>query len=225
MLHHIRFSLLAATVAMAACDSQLDSKPSAEVKSDAEKPAEKPDAHAAADAEAEKKDAEKTEVGSLSIDKSKSLIGFVGAKVTADHEGKFEDFEGHASLEGDTPKSVEFTVKTASLAIEPEKLKQHLSSEDFFAIETFPEAKFTSKAIHEKAAEGATHEIEGDLTLHGETKTIVFPATITVNETRAEGKAEFKINRQDFGISYPGMKDDLIKDDVLLKLHLVFPRA
>ncbi|RMG99925.1 MAG: YceI family protein, partial [Deltaproteobacteria bacterium] len=33
------------------------------------------------------------------------------------------------------------------------------------------------------------------------------------------------IDRKDFGIVYPGMKDDLIKDEVLLDLNLVFPRS
>ena len=37
--------------------------------------------------------------------------------------------------------------------------------------------------------------------------------------------AEFSINRQDFGISYPGMRDDLIRDLVVLKLSLKLPRA
>ena len=38
----------------------------------------------------------------------------------------------------------------------------------------------------------------------------------------ATGIAEFKINRKDFGIVYPGRADDLIADDVLLKLNLAY---
>ena len=38
-------------------------------------------------------------------------------------------------------------------------------------------------------------------------------------------KAEFTINRKDFGILYAGMPDDLIKDDVLLKIDLRIPRS
>ena len=34
------------------------------------------------------------------------------------------------------------------------------------------------------------------------------------------GTAEFSINRKDFRIVYPGKPDDLIKDDVPLKLSL-----
>jgi hypothetical protein len=33
-------------------------------------------------------------------------------------------------------------------------------------------------------------------------------------------KSEFAINRKDFNIVYPGKPDDLIKDEVLLKLDI-----
>ena len=38
------------------------------------------------------------------------------------------------------------------------------------------------------------------------------------------GKTEFTINRKDFGIVYKGKPDNLIKDDVLLKIALDFKR-
>jgi len=52
------------------------------------------------------------------------------------------------------------------------------------------------------------------------TKSISFPATIKVRGDTVDVDAEFAINRKDFGIVYPGMPDDLIRDDVLLKLQL-----
>ena len=55
-------------------------------------------------------------------------------------------------------------------------------------------------------------------------KTISFPATIKVAADAVTGTAEFVINRKDFGIIYPGKPDDLIRDDVLLKLSLKAPR-
>jgi polyisoprenoid-binding protein YceI len=58
------------------------------------------------------------------------------------------------------------------------------------------------------------------LQLHGVTKSISFPATIKVGGDAVEVDAEFAINHKDFGIVYPGMPDDLIKDDVLLKLRI-----
>jgi polyisoprenoid-binding protein YceI len=60
--------------------------------------------------------------------------------------------------------------------------------------------------------------------LHGVKKTISFLATITVGADAVSGTAEFVINRKDFGIVYPGHTDDLIRDEVVLKLSLKAPR-
>jgi len=72
--------------------------------------------------------------------------------------------------------------------------------------------------------EGEGLVISGDLTLHGVTRQISFPATASATETEVSATAEFSINRQDFGIAYPGMPDDLIRDLVVIKLSLALPR-
>lgn len=213
--------VLAASVllpfSLACGESQLDNKPAATVKDD------KADGKTPelADGKTPEAPAEGT---TYAVDPAQSTVGFVGAKVTADHEGKFTDFSGEVALAGEVPTALKFSVKIGSLVAEPEDLQKHLLSPDFFDAEKFPEAGFVSKRIDVKAGEGgATHEIEGDLTFHGVTKTIVFPAKVSVGEGAAKGSAEFKINRKDFGVEYPGLAEDLIKDDVLLKLDLVFP--
>jgi polyisoprenoid-binding protein YceI len=58
------------------------------------------------------------------------------------------------------------------------------------------------------------------MTLHGVTKRIGFPADITLTDAGADVTAEFALNRKDFGIVYPGKPDDLIADNVLLKLSV-----
>ena len=74
-------------------------------------------------------------------------------------------------------------------------------------------------------AGGATDTVTGDLELHGEKKSISFPATITVTADGVSGTAEFSINRKDFKIVYPGKPDDLIKDDVAIKLAIRAKKA
>jgi polyisoprenoid-binding protein YceI len=96
-----------------------------------------------------------------------------------------------------------------------------LKTKDFFEVERFPTSHFVATSF-QPITQGGTHTVTGDLELHGVKKQISFPATITVQGNSASGKAEFKINRKDFGIEYRGMADDLIKDDVLLKLDLNF---
>ena len=85
----------------------------------------------------------------------------------------------------------------------------------------FPTATFRSTEIKK---DGEGHTITGDLTLHGVTKRISFPATVAVTGATLSANAEFSINRQDFGINYPGMRDDLIRDLVVIKLSLNLPR-
>jgi polyisoprenoid-binding protein YceI len=91
-------------------------------------------------------------------------------------------------------------------------------SPDFFDVETYPTTTFNSTSI-ESATEGFT--ITGNLELHGVTKSISFPASIGVGEGQVTAEAEFFIKRNDFGIVYPGKPDDLIRDEVVIKLSLV----
>ncbi len=213
MKHNTRILLAATLLSLVGCKSELDGKPVAKV----------------ADAKVDTKVASDVKVAPpaaaakvLKADPAASSIGFVGAKLTGDHTGSFKTFTGETTVEGTVPKSVNFTIETGSVTSDDEKLTGHLKSPDFFDVEKYPKAEFVSTAIVAKTAGTATHEVTGDLNLHGEKKAITFPATITVDERGAKGDAEFKINRKDFKIVYPGMPDDLIKDEVLLKISLSF---
>jgi polyisoprenoid-binding protein YceI len=172
--------------------------------------------------EAEAKAAPATPIGSLSIDPSNTKIEFVGAKVTRSHDGGFTDFSGKLDLAEPVEQSqIEITIQTESLYADEEKLTKHLKSPDFFDVEKLPTATFKSTAI-EKTGDG--HTITGDLTLHGVTKRVSFPAMVTVTDGQVTANSEFSINRKDFGITYPGMPDDLIRDLVVIKLSLALPR-
>lgn len=194
-----------------ACESEVDGKPKAKV----------------ADAKEVKKADDKPKAGAanLAVDSAASKIEFVGAKVTGDHAGSFAKFTGSATVDGDKATALEFTVDMTSLAIEPEGLKTHLLGPDFFDTEKHAESSFTSTSITEKSGEGgATHEVVGNLTMRGVAKSVTFPAKLAVAGDKVTGSTNFSINRKDFGIVYAGKADDLIKDDVLLKIDLAFPR-
>ena len=156
-----------------------------------------------------------------------SKLEFVGAKVTGSHDGSFKEFSGSIDLVGgDLTKSVvNVEIKMASLAIEPEKLAGHLKTGDFFDVEKFPTAKFVSTTVKAGGEKGASHTVTGNLTLHGVEKSISFPATIKAEGDNVSVNAEFAINRKDFGIVYPGKPDDLIKDEVAIKLTLAAKKS
>ena len=151
-----------------------------------------------------------------------SKLEFVGAKVTRKHDGSFQTFSGTVTLVDNDPtkSSVTALVDIASLKSDDDKLTGHLKSPDLLDVGKFPQATFTSTSIKAGGEKGATHTITGNLQLHGVTKSITFPATVKASADSVDVDAEFAINRKDFGVVYPGMPDDLIKDDVLLKLQI-----
>ena len=163
----------------------------------------------------------------LQVDTAGSRVGFTGRKITGSHDGSFTRFTGTVDLVDGRPErgAVSIDVEVASLGIDPERLRGHLLSADFFDAARFPRATFVSSAIVAGAAAPATHTVTGNLTLHGVAKSISFPATIRVNASSVEATADFSINRRDFGVVYPGMPDDLIQDDVTLRLSLRAPRG
>ena len=151
-----------------------------------------------------------------------SKIDFVGAKVTGKHDGSFQTFTGNVNLVDNNPEksSVSTEIDVGSLKSDQEKLTAHLKTPDLLDVAKYPKATFASTSIKSGGEKGASHTVTGNFQLHGVTKSISFPATIKVNGDAVDVDAEFAINRKDFGIVYPGMPDDLIKDDVLLKLHV-----
>ena len=159
-----------------------------------------------------------------------SKIQFVGSKVTGSHNGGFQSFQGTWYL---VPAKLESSLLTAridmdSTTTDTDKLTGHLKSPDFFDVAKFPTATFESTGISpgssDAKAKDATHTVTGNLTLHGLTKSIQFPAKLTVTPESATLDSEFSLNRKDFGVNYPGMADDLIRDEVVVKLAIQAPR-
>jgi polyisoprenoid-binding protein YceI len=164
----------------------------------------------------------------LAADATKSRIDFVGAKVTREHQGGFRQFTGEATLQDGVPTGASFTIELDSVWTDSEKLTGHLTSADFFDVALHPRATFQTTALEAlpEALPGApTHRATGNLDLHGVARSVSFPIRIDVAPTLATAAAEFTINRHDWDVSYPGKPDDLIKDEVLLKLDLAFPRG
>jgi polyisoprenoid-binding protein YceI len=163
---------------------------------------------------------------SLSISPANASIDFVAAKVTRAHNGSFKQFSGTLDLLNSDPLQsvVSLAIDTASVQTDEPDLTKHLQTPDFFDVAKYPKANFVSTKIEPSNANGATHTITGNFDLHGVKKSIGFPATIQVSPTNVSVNAEFAINRKDFGLVYPGKADDLIKDNVVIKLNLNVPR-
>lgn len=162
----------------------------------------------------------------LAINPTNSKIEFVGSKVTGSHTGGFKAFAGTYEPAGGTVEAGKFKaeIDMNSTHSDNDQLTGHLKSADFFDVAKFPTATFETTEIKPGAADpkakDATHTVTGNLTLHGVTKSISFPARISGGADSLNLDSEFSINRKDFGVSYAGKPDDLIRDGVVLRLSI-----
>ena len=148
-----------------------------------------------------------------------SKVEFTGSKVTGKHDGGFNKFTGELNVVNGKLAAAgnKVVIDMTSTFSDTDRLTGHLKSADFFDVTKFPTATFVTTAIES----GATNSIvTGNLTLHGVTKQISFPAKIEVSEAAVKVNAEFFLNRMDFDIKYPGKAEDLIRQEVVLRLKV-----
>ncbi len=142
------------------------------------------------------------------IDTAHSTIGFaVKHMLVSMTRGEFTDYEGRIQFDkGDLSVfSVDVVIQAKSIDTRNAKRDAHLKGKDFLEVETYPTITFKN-AILNKTAGG--YDIIGDLTMHGFTKRVTLPVTISGPIHSPFGgevlgiAGEITINRQDFGISW-----------------------
>jgi polyisoprenoid-binding protein YceI len=158
----------------------------------------------------------------LTADVDRSRFQFTGSKITGSHTGGFKVYEATAAWDGDTLTSGEVVIDITSLQTDAERLTGHMLSPDFFDAEAHPQATFRATSA---AGAGGSLLLGGDLTLRGVTQPIEFPAQVAVTPDGVKLTATFEIDRQRWGVAYPGLPDDLIKDQVGIEFELLFPAA
>jgi len=184
--------------------------------------------------EAQKVDENKAaEAQSLKVDLASSSVTWIGTKPTGKHNGTFNLSEGIIFVKGDDLVGGKFsidinTLKVLDIPAEDEgnaKLTKHLKSSDFFDVEKFPRAIFEVVSVEtfkagaatseekekEYVLENPTHNVTGNLTLKGVTKSVTFPAVLKVELGKVSAEAKFNINPKDWGIEY-GTDEAKLKD-------------
>ena len=127
-----------------------------------------------------------------------------------DHLVAPRNYSGEASLSLDVldPASLSMTIQADSLEeTSPDFTDQQkaiIKKElDGIVLEAakFPTITFKSNSITGEMKNGAFDvKIAGDITLHGVTRHITIPATVTVNGDTLNAKGKFELNRSDFGV-------------------------
>ncbi|NKQ53580.1 YceI family protein [Amycolatopsis sp. K13G38] len=147
--------------------------------------------------------------GTYEIDPAHTRIGFVArhAMVTK-VRGAFNEFSGTATIDGDNPEKSAASVAITAASIDTRNADRdgHLRSNDFLAMEEYPEITFTSTAI--KQTGDNEFDVTGDLTVRGVTKSVTIPFTYEgtaqdpFGNTRIGFEGSVVINRKDFGVTW-----------------------
>jgi polyisoprenoid-binding protein YceI len=168
--------------------------------------------------------------GTYTIDPAHTRIGFVArhAMVTK-VRGSFNEFEGTAILDGANPanSSVQVTITAASIDTRNTQRDEHLRSNDFLAMDEYPQITFASTGV--RPVGDAEFEVTGDLTIKGVTNPITIPfsfegaAKDPFGNLRVGFEGSVVINRKDYGITWNAALETggvLVSDKVTLEFEV-----
>ena len=122
--------------------------------------------------------------------------------------GQFNEFEGSAVVDADdfTKSTAQLTIQAASIDTHNEQRDGHLRSNDFLALEEYPQITFVSTGVRQTGETGL--ELTGDLSISGVTNSITVPfefegaATDPFGNLRVGFEGSVVINRKDYGVSW-----------------------
>lgn len=150
-------------------------------------------------------------------------------KPESGHYGTIKMKEGVVTVKDGLLESGKFVADMSSLESEDlnddlemkAKLDGHLKSADFLDVEVYPTSTFEITSTQKLDSGDYNTEISGNLDFRGTPKNITFKANVNEADGKVTIKSEeFTINRQDFGITYKGGGDSIIKDEVVLQLDV-----
>ena len=168
--------------------------------------------------------------GTYTLDPAHTRIGFVArhAMVTK-VRGAFNEFEGTATLDGANPasSSAQVTISAASIDTRNAQRDEHLRSNDFLAMNEYPQITFASTGARQ--VDDSTFELTGDLTIKGVTNPITIPfsfegaAKDPFGNLRVGFEGSVTINRRDYGVTWNAALEGggvLVSDKIVLEFEV-----
>lgn len=155
--------------------------------------------------------------GAWTIDGSHTYVDFSIRHIVAQSKGSFKTISGEFNF-ADEGSSMNIVIDANSINTSNEKRDNHLRSEDYFEVATYPTITFTSTDIT-KTDEGFV--AKGNLTIKEVTKEVSLPIVYVGKQyiekwdsTSAALEGDIVVNRAEYGVGEAG---GLLGDDV--KIH------
>jgi polyisoprenoid-binding protein YceI len=174
-----------------------------------------------------------TGTSTWNIDPAHSAAQFRVRHMMISHvNGEFRNITGKLELNGSdiTKSQVETSIDAATINTREADRDQHLKSADFLDVEKFPTLSFKSTHISRKGDDELA--VEGDLTIHGVTRKVVFEvegpspeAKDPWGNTRIGLTATTRIQRGDYGLNWNAVLEAggiLVGEEVKITLDAEF---
>lgn len=150
-----------------------------------------------------------------------SKINFLASKIVGSEQpGGFEKFVGQLNVaDGElVAEGSKIVIDMHSIWTEAgARLTNHLKNADFFEVEKNPTSTLIATKIEEVDGK---QMITGDLNMHGVTKSITFPAEVSVTDQEVTLTAEFHLDRSEFDMGFTGRADNVIRKEVIMTLDV-----
>jgi polyisoprenoid-binding protein YceI len=169
------------------------------------------------------------QTSTINVDTEKSVINWLAAKVTGEHNGTIKLKSGalemsDAGLTGGQFEVDMTTINNLDLSGEyKDKLEGHLKSDDFFSVANHPTAQLVFKEVTKRKDQNV-YVVVGALTI----KNITHPITFDLEMNANEATTKVVVDRSKYDVRFrsasffENLGDKLIFDDFELDVKLVF---
>ena len=135
--------------------------------------------------------------------------------------------EGSCVFDPNT-NSVLFVIPIKSFKFEKALMQEHFN-EQYMESNKFPKAEFKGKLEGDKPVDyskDGKFEIvaKGVLTIHGESKNVAVPGTVTVKGGKAQMNAVFKVKPADYKISIPKLMSGKIAESIEVTVNFILDK-
>lgn len=151
----------------------------------------------------------------------KSAIHFSYQQMGVKMDGKFQKFTAQLSFDPAKPSAARalIDIELASVDAGSSEADQEVAGKPWFNTQAFPTARFISGSV--KPLGGNRYEVAGKLTIKGQTRDIVVPATFAAQGNTGIFDGSFTIRRGGFTIG-EGVwaKFDVVANDIPVTFHI-----
>jgi len=171
------------------------------------------------------------------VDTEASTVSWTGKQVTHDHYGDIQISNGLVTVTDGLISAATVIIDMTTintLDIEGRgktSLDGHLSSDDFFGVESFPTAQFELLNLNpiRGGENGANFSATGKVTIKGRTDEVSLPVTVSISDEGARISGEMTLDRSKFDVQFrsqsffdaKALGDKLIYDEFTIGFELV----